>query len=147
MTCLPGPAAVKGSTSSKDFWNIWHAVPTDGQSEPFGRVSMLRCQSASSPWYLPLYERYQEQDAVPQEWLTMVTKSFFGEKGGVFQQCPEDPATVHPVREHEGCGWEGPEYIRKAGVLAGLLQLHCIVMAPEQITRAQLSIFCIRHWY
>ena len=77
----------------------------------------------------------------------MVTKSFFGEQAGVFQQCPEDPATVHPVREHERCGWEGPEYIRKAGVLAGLLQLHCIVMAPEQITRAELAIFWSRHWY
>ena len=58
----------------------------------------------------------------------MVTKGFFGEKGGVFQQCPEDPATVHPVRAPEReCGWpEGPEYIRKAGALAGLLQLHCV---------------------
>ena len=71
-----------------------------------------------------------------QEWLTMVTKSYFGKEGGVFQQCPEDPATVHPVRASEReCGWpEGPEYIRKAGVLAGLLQLHCIFSWRQSIS-------------
>ncbi|KAL0032905.1 hypothetical protein WJX77_005652 [Trebouxia sp. C0004] len=61
---------------------------------------------------------------VMKEWLTLFTKGMFGKRGGVFQQCPGDPATVHPVRAPErgdGDDWpDRPDTLRQAGKLAGL---------------------------
>lgn len=49
-------------------------------------------------------------------------KDVLGPRAGVFQQCPEDPASVHPVRFPEGeMQWpDGPAAIEMAGRLAGL---------------------------
>lgn len=64
------------------------------------------------------------QPYVMQEWLTMFTKGMFGKPGGVFQPCPGDPATVHPIRAPErGGGNEWPDRLRQAGKLAGRLYI------------------------
>ncbi|KAA6425607.1 MAG: E3 ubiquitin- ligase UPL5 [Trebouxia sp. A1-2] len=58
-----------------------------------------------------------------QEWLTLFTKDVFGKAGGVFQPCPGDPATVHPIRAQERGekDWPyWPEGLVRAGKLAGL---------------------------
>jgi len=59
-----------------------------------------------------------------QEWLTLFTKGMFGKRGGVFHQCPGDPATVHPIpapeRGNEDEWPDRPDTLRQAGKLAGL---------------------------
>ena len=73
-----------------------------------------------------------------QEWLTLFTKGMFGKRGGVFQPCPGDPATVHPIRAPErgdGDEWPyRPDALRQAGKLAGLL--------PVALPAALLLIAC-----
>ncbi len=64
-----------------------------------------------------------------QEWLTLFTKGMFGKPGGVFQPCPGDLATVHPIRAPErgdGDEWPyWPDTLRQAGKLAGHHTFSC----------------------
>ena len=50
-----------------------------------------------------------------------MAKHHFGKYAGVFQPCPTDPATVHPIRssgrEYDWPG--GPFFMRNAGRFAG----------------------------
>lgn len=59
---------------------------------------------------------------VMKEWLGLLAKHHFGKHAGVFQPCPTDPATVHPIRSPgREFDWEdGPHYMRNAGRFAGL---------------------------
>jgi len=80
------------------------------------------------PYAMQEWLTSHSQPYAMQEWLTLFTKGMFGKLGGVFQPCPGDLATVHPIRSPEridgqaGDEWPyGPYTLRQAGMLAGLL--------------------------
>ena len=81
--------------------------------------------SCSQPYAKQEWLTSCSQPYAMQEWLTLFTKGMFGKPGGVFQPCPGDLATVHPLCSPEqgaGDDWpHGPRAMRQAGMLAGLL--------------------------
>ncbi|KAL0039317.1 hypothetical protein WJX79_003044 [Trebouxia sp. C0005] len=77
----------------------------------------------SRSMFITFKDEMGQGSGVMKEWLTLFTKDVFGKAGGVFQPCPGDPATVHPIRAQERGekDWPyWPEGLVRAGKLAGL---------------------------
>lgn len=72
-----------------------------------------------------------------QEWIHLVAKHYFGEYGDVFEQCPNDPATVHPIRApgRGGTYPDASEVMMNAGRLAGMAFCACSTQ-----TRARMQL-------
>ncbi len=105
-------------------------------SQPYAMQGWLT--PCSQPFAMQEWLTSHSQPYVMQEWLTLFTKGIFGKPGGVFQPCPGDLATVHPIRapwRGGGHDWpSGPHTLRQAGRLAGLL--------PSTLSAALLLIVC-----
>jgi len=68
-------------------------------SQPYAMQGWLTL--CIQPYAMQEWLTSHSQPYAMQEWLTLFTKGMFGKLGGVFQPCPGDLATVHPIRSPE----------------------------------------------